>query len=61
APVGEGHDIETWVALLKAMRQSGYDGVISIEHEDPRYDGEEGTARSLQGLQKALRHIELSK
>ena len=23
-------------------------------HEDPRYDGEEGTARSLAGLQRAL-------
>ena len=29
------------------MRKAGYDDVISIEHEDPRYDGEEGTQRSL--------------
>ena len=54
APVGEGHDDATWTRLLRAVRAAGYDGVISIEHEDPRYDGEEGTKRSLAGLQRAL-------
>ncbi len=54
APVGEGHDARTWAALLAAVRRAGYDGVISIEHEDPRYDGEEGTRRYLDGLKRAL-------
>jgi sugar phosphate isomerase/epimerase len=36
------------------VQKAGYDGVVSIEHEDPRYDGEEGTTRSLAGLQRAL-------
>ncbi len=54
ASVGEGRDDKTWATLLGAVRKAGYDGVISIEHEDPRYDGEEGTARSLAGLQRAL-------
>ena len=58
APVGEGHDISTWAALLHALRQAGYDGVISIEHEDPRYDGEEGTERSVKGLRKVLVELE---
>ena len=40
--------------LLKALRKAGYDGVISIEHEDPRYGGEEGTSRSAAGLSRAL-------
>ena len=53
ASVGEGHDDATWVALIKALQKAGYDEVISIEHEDPRYDGEEGTARSLAGLERA--------
>ena len=35
----------------------GYYGVISIEHEDPRYDGEEGTKRSMAGLQRALAQL----
>jgi sugar phosphate isomerase/epimerase len=58
APVGEGHGITEWSSLLGAMRKSGYDGVISIEHEDPRYDGEEGTRRSLEGLRRVLAKLE---
>jgi sugar phosphate isomerase/epimerase len=58
APVGEGHDDATWAALLGAARRAGYDGVISIEHEDPRYDGETGTARSLAGLERALARLD---
>ena len=54
APVGEGRDVAAWTALINAVRKAGYDDVISIEHEDPRYDGEEGTARSLAGLRRAL-------
>ena len=47
-------DDATWVRFLRALRKAGYDGVISIEHEDPRYDGEEGTSRSAAGLTRAL-------
>jgi sugar phosphate isomerase/epimerase len=54
ASVGEGRDVAQWTALLNAVRKAGYDDVISIEHEDPRYDGPEGTLRSLTGLQRAL-------
>ena len=58
ASVGEGHDIATWTGLLGAMRKAGYDGVISIEHEDPRYDGEDGTQRSFEALQRVLASLE---
>ncbi len=58
APVGEGHDDATWAKLLGAMRKAGYDGVISIEHEDPRYDGPQGTERSIAGLKRALARLE---
>jgi sugar phosphate isomerase/epimerase len=58
APVGEGHDDATWAKLFDAMRAAGYDGVVSIEHEDPRYDGEEGTQRSVEGLRRALGRLE---
>ena len=59
ASVGEGHDDATWTALIKALRAAGYDDVVSIEHEDPRYDGEEGTRRSLEGLTRALKPLEV--
>jgi len=52
--VGSGHDDATWAALVAALRSAGYDGVVSIEHEDPRYDGPEGTERSRVGLGRAL-------
>ena len=52
--VGEGHDDATWTALLQAIRAAGHDGTVSIEHEDPRYDGAEGVERSLAGLRRAL-------
>jgi sugar phosphate isomerase/epimerase len=58
APVGEGHDDATWVRLFRAMRAAGYDGVISIEHEDPRYDGEEGTMRSVAALKRIVAQVE---
>ncbi len=57
AAVGEGHDDKTWAALLSAVRRAGYDDVIAIEHEDPRYTGEEGTQRSLGGLKRALAEL----
>ena len=55
--VGEGHDDATWTRLIAALQKAGYDDVISIEHEDPRYDGEEGTARSIAGLKRALKPL----
>lgn len=58
AAVGEGHGAATWTALVGALRAAGYDDVISIEHEDPRYEGEEGTRRSMEGLRVALRERE---
>jgi sugar phosphate isomerase/epimerase len=60
APVGEGHDDHTWSALFLALKHAGYDGVISIEHEDPRYPGIEGTKRSLAGIRRALKLAEAS-
>ena len=54
ASVGDGHDDGTWAVLIAALENAGYDDVISIEHEDPRYGGDEGTSRSLAGLTRAL-------
>jgi sugar phosphate isomerase/epimerase len=50
--VGEGRTDEEWSSLLSALRDGGYDGVVSVEHEDPRYTPEEGIERSIAGLRR---------
>jgi sugar phosphate isomerase/epimerase len=52
--VGDGHDVPTWTALLAALRSAGYDGVVSIEHEDPSLTPQECIARSADTLTEAL-------
>lgn len=55
AAIGTGHDLGTWRALLGAMRAAGYDGVVSIEHEDPSFAAaEEAILVSLANLRQAL-------
>jgi sugar phosphate isomerase/epimerase len=54
AAVGDGHTDADWARLLAAMRSAGYDGVVSIEHEDPRLSAEAGVTRSAEGLRRAL-------
>ena len=56
--VGSGHDDATWAALVAALRSAGYDGVISIEHEDPRLTPEEGIETSLAALRRACEGVE---
>ena len=46
--VGYGHGAQTWRAIFSALQQAGYDGVISIEHEDALMSQKEG-------LEKAIR------
>jgi sugar phosphate isomerase/epimerase len=52
--VGAGHDEATWVALVAALRQAGYDGVVSVEHEDPLLGNEEGIEASLAALARVV-------
>ena len=52
--VGAGHDVGTWAELLTALRIAGYDGAVSIEHEDPNLEPEEGIEASMEGLRAAL-------
>jgi sugar phosphate isomerase/epimerase len=54
AAVGRGRSIDEWSRLLCALRAAGYDGPISIEHEDPELGPEEGIAASLAGLRAAM-------
>jgi sugar phosphate isomerase/epimerase len=52
--VGDGHDLATWSALVRALQGAGHDGVISIEHEDPALTPQECIARSAATLRAAV-------
>jgi sugar phosphate isomerase/epimerase len=48
--VGFGHGEQTWRNLLGALKAAGYDGVVSVEHEDPLLGAEDGLARAVELL-----------
>ncbi|MBM3775440.1 MAG: sugar phosphate isomerase/epimerase, partial [Acidobacteria bacterium] len=52
--VGYGHPEEFWRTYISALRQAGYDDVLSIEHEDPLIDPEEGFELAAALLQRIL-------
>lgn len=54
--LGEGHPegAAYWRGLCDTLRRSGYDGVLSIEHEDPGKTPEEGLACSVQFLRERV-------
>ncbi|HEV7561990.1 MAG TPA: sugar phosphate isomerase/epimerase [Solirubrobacterales bacterium] len=45
--VGYGHGEEFWRALVSTLRLVGYDGVLSIEHEDPLVSVDEGLEKAV--------------
>ena len=44
--VGYGHGADPWKAILKAYMDVGYEGILSIENEDPILTGEVGVERA---------------
>ena len=48
--VGYGHGEETWRAVVSDLRLAGYDGVLSIEHEDGLMSNREGFEKAVQFL-----------
>jgi sugar phosphate isomerase/epimerase len=44
--VGYGHGASTWKAILQAYMDINYDGILSIENEDPILSGEVGVERA---------------
>ncbi len=53
--VGDGHPVDFWRDLSVALRDAGYDGALSIEHEDPLRSLDDGLARAVATLREALR------
>ena len=52
--VGYGHDLKEWANIMSAMRASGYDGVISIEHEDSYLSVAEGLEKAVNNLKQVV-------
>ena len=48
--VGYGHDAGWWREFVSTLRMFGYDGVLSIEHEDSLMLGDEGLAKAAEFL-----------
>lgn len=45
-----------WQRFIEFLTSTGYEGVVSIEHEDPLYEGSETKVK--EGLNLGLRHLE---
>ena len=54
--VGWGHGELEWKAIISALRLAGYDGVLSIEHEDALASVHEGLSSAVATLSRVLLH-----
>ena len=45
--LGFGHDELWWKQFVSALRTVGFDGTLSIEHEDPVMSAKEGIEKSV--------------
>ena len=54
ATVGHGRGLDWWHAFVEELRHAGYDGVISIEYEDPRVPAETSVIEAAGVLAEAL-------
>ncbi len=51
---GYGHGAEWWKEFVSALRLYGYDGTLSIEHEDSLLSPEEGLTKAAQFLKEIV-------
>jgi sugar phosphate isomerase/epimerase len=52
--VGYGHGRDRWNDIISALRTVGYDGAVSIEHEDALMSPEEGLDKAIEFLKQSL-------
>jgi sugar phosphate isomerase/epimerase len=55
--VGYGHSASTWKAIMQAYMDVGYEGILSIENEDPILTGEVGVERAAYVLKNVRAEI----
>ena len=52
--VGYGHSELVWNNIISTLKAVGYDGVISIEHEDALMSPKEGLEKAVSLLKKTI-------
>ena len=52
--IGYGHGAEVWNDIISTLKVCGYDGAISIEHEDGLMSPKEGLEKAVDFLKKVL-------
>jgi sugar phosphate isomerase/epimerase len=52
--MGYGHGYEIWNEIFSTLRMVGYDGAVSIEHEDSLMSGEEGLEKAIEFLKNSI-------
>lgn len=55
--VGYGHSASTWKDILRAYMDVGYEGILSVENEDPILSGEVGVERALYVLKNVREEL----
>ncbi len=52
--VGQGHGVDFWGPFLEALREVGYDDVLSIENEDPTLPAVDGVRQAAEFIASLL-------
>ena len=52
--IGYGHDQQVWKDIISTLRVVGYDGVISIDHEDSLMSVNEGLQKAIAFLKQVI-------
>ena len=52
--VGYGHNKQVWNDIISTLKAVGYDGAISIEHEDALMSAEEGLEKAIEFLKEVI-------
>lgn len=52
--VGYGSDTKLWKDMMSALRMAGYDGAVSIEHEDALMSVQEGLEKAIAFMQDVM-------
>jgi len=55
--VGYGHSANTWKEIVRAYMDVGYEGILSIENEDPILPGEVGVERAVYVLKNVRNEL----